>query len=205
MSESCAVCKKTSPTVSLKRCAKCFVTPDCSRDCQESDWKDHRKQSITKPFSRLDNGTWLHDRPETDVYRLLIDAYCLRVADDCNEDLDKSGGFQHFLDLVASRKLLPPWWTREKEEACKALSTDPSQWQYLSRTIKKSDIAGHYGDSQFPMQLRMFAEAVIGRGVGGADGTQMRALMVAMEQDGIGGGVASVIDTTTMNRSELRT
>ncbi len=115
------------------------------------------------------------------MYRLLVDAYRLRVADDCHGDPDRSRWFRHFLDLVASRKLLPPWWTREKTEACKALSMDPSQWQHLPRAIKKSDIAEHYGDPKFPMQLRMFAEAVTGRGVGGADGTQMKVLMVVME------------------------
>ncbi|KAL7621082.1 hypothetical protein AAE478_008394 [Parahypoxylon ruwenzoriense] len=224
MSQSCTTCKKTPPAVNLRRCAKCSTTLYCSRDCQKSDWKVHRKicgrqqgsasvanlspprgleQPITKPFSRLDNGTWLHDRPETDVYRLLIDAYRLRVTDDCSGDPDRLRGFQHFLDLVASRKLLPPWWTHEKGEACKTLAMDPSQWQHLQRTINKSDIIEHYGDKHFPMQLRMLAEAAIGRGVGGADGTQMRTLMVAMEQGGTAAGVASMIDATTMNVSRL--
>ncbi|KAK0702349.1 hypothetical protein B0H67DRAFT_650386 [Lasiosphaeris hirsuta] len=27
---------------------------------------------VSDPFTRLDNGTWLHDRPEKDVFRLLI-------------------------------------------------------------------------------------------------------------------------------------
>src|SRR3569833_3487412 len=33
------------------------------------------KSLSTNPFMRLDSGTWLHNRPEKDVYRLLIDAY----------------------------------------------------------------------------------------------------------------------------------
>lgn len=139
------------------------------------------------------------------MYRLLIDAYRLRVTDDCSGDPDRLGGFQGFLDLVASRKLLPPWWAQEKGAACKTLAMDSSQWQHLQHTVEKSDIIEHYGDPQFPMQLRMFAEAAIGRGVGGADGTQMRALMAAMEQGGMGGGVASMIDMTTMDMSGLRT
>ncbi|KAI5925405.1 hypothetical protein F4810DRAFT_708791 [Camillea tinctor] len=222
----CSTCKKAPPAVNLKHCAKCSTTLYCSRDCQKADWKSHKKvcskqqgapgttpsatprgldQTVARPFSRLDNGTWLHDRPEIDVYRLLIDAYRLRVADDGSGDSDASRGFQKFLELVASRKLLPPWWTSEKEEACKALSTDPSQWQNLSRTIQKSDVIEHYGDPQFPMQLRMFAEAAIGRGPRGADGTQTRKLMVAMEQGRMGGLGASVLDATTMNMAGLQT
>lgn len=36
---------------------------------------------VTKPFTRLLNNTWLHDRSEEDVYRLLIDAYRMRFED----------------------------------------------------------------------------------------------------------------------------
>ncbi|CAI4211001.1 unnamed protein product [Parascedosporium putredinis] len=36
---------------------------------------------LTKPFSRLEAGTWLHDRPARDVYVLLVDVYKLRIAD----------------------------------------------------------------------------------------------------------------------------
>ncbi len=36
--------------------------------------------------------------------------------------------------------------------------------------IEKHDVVEHYGDTLFPMQLRMFAEAVYGCGLGGAAG-----------------------------------
>ncbi len=96
MQGSCTTCKKASSE--LKRCAKCSTTLYCSRDCQKADWKTHKKvcgkqaqereaagggpsaatmlsppngleKPITKPFTRLDNNTYLHDRPEEDVYR----------------------------------------------------------------------------------------------------------------------------------------
>ncbi|KAL1837543.1 hypothetical protein VTJ49DRAFT_3666 [Mycothermus thermophilus] len=39
-------------------------------------------QPIPHPFTRLETGTYLHDRPIVDVYRILIDAYRLRLDDD---------------------------------------------------------------------------------------------------------------------------
>ncbi|KAI1819223.1 putative MYND domain protein [Xylaria intraflava] len=235
MADSCChVCKQSSAEASLKRCSKCSTTLYCSRDCQRADWKTHRKtcarqpsspddaaasgarlsppkgldQPIERPFTRLDNNTWLHDRPEIDVYRLLIDAYRLRVEDDYKlsgelqphsiYDGARNGlrGFTRFLRLVASRgRLLPPWWTPEKERACKRLGMDSSQWHDLRCAVEKSDIIEHYGHPQFPIQLRMFAEAAIGRGPGGSDGTQLRQAMMSVEQ-GSGTHVLTIDNTT---------
>ncbi|KAK3305123.1 uncharacterized protein B0T15DRAFT_567174 [Chaetomium strumarium] len=227
MSRSCTVCLKSPPEVTLKKCAKCSVTPYCSRDCQKADWKAHKKtcgkgsvplptadtalsppkgveQPIAIPFTRLNEGTWLHDRPEEDVYRLLIDAYRLRVEDDYTFDGDvdddslyggaSSGlaGFRRFLHLARQREdLLPPWWSDEKRRECEAFGMASSgHFQDLRCAVEKGDIIEHYGDPRFPMQLRMFAEAVYGRGPGGQDGTLMRQMMVAMEQ-GTAGPFAS--------------
>ncbi|KAK8862825.1 MYND domain protein [Apiospora arundinis] len=236
MNSSCTVCKKTAQEVSLKYCAKCSKTPYCSRDCQKADWKAHKEicdqpasastglsppkgldQPITKPFTRLDNGTWLHDRPETDVYRLLLDTYRLRVEDnytlegDADEDSLYSGapdglrGFRRFLRLAKSRQgLLPPWWGPTKQQACERLGMDPSQWQDLRCAVEKSDIIEHYGDPRFPMQLRMLAEAVYRRGPGGMDGTEMRKMMAGMEQGAHGPDArVTTIDNTTMRASEF--
>ncbi|KAL2168561.1 hypothetical protein VTG60DRAFT_7166 [Thermothelomyces hinnuleus] len=241
MAERCNACHKAPPEVTLKRCAKCSVTPYCSRDCQKADWKAHKKvcgkgggntasgsssnasdipradtmlsppkgldQPIAKPFTRLDNGTWLHDRPEKDVYRLLIDAYRLRVEDNYvwgGELVDLYGGapsglngLKRFLRLAGSRPgLLPPWWNAEKQRECEAFGMDSSNFQDLRCAVEKSDIIEHYGDPRFPMQLRMFAEAVYGPGPGGHDGTDMRKMMAAMEQGTAGSDshLASTID-----------
>lgn len=40
------------------------------------------EQHVPDPFTRLDDGKYLHDRPEKDVYRLLIDAFRMRSEDD---------------------------------------------------------------------------------------------------------------------------
>ncbi|KAF7305816.1 MYND-type domain-containing protein [Mycena chlorophos] len=39
--DECFVCKKTG--VNLQRCSKCRTFPYCSKECQASDWKEHKK------------------------------------------------------------------------------------------------------------------------------------------------------------------
>ena len=63
--------------------------------------------------------------------------------------------------------------------------------------MEKGDVIEHYGDPRIPMQLRMFAEAVYGRGPGGSNGAGMRAMMVAMEGGGMAGMNVANIDWTT--------
>ena len=220
---SCAGCLRSPPEVSLKRCARCLTTPYCSRDCQKEDWKTHKKTCgkpesdwagsdgeptspprgldapAAKPFTRLDNGTWLHDRPEKDVYRLLIDAYRLRIEDSYVHGIGAEGesvytvsphsidGFRPFLDRAARRaNLLPPWWAADKREACERMGTDRSDGNFhnLSISLEKSDVIERYGDPLFPMQLRMFAQAVYGDGPGGMNGNSMMKIMAAMEGGG---------------------
>ncbi|KAI0436916.1 putative MYND domain protein [Xylaria telfairii] len=229
MEGACNTCQKAS--TELKRCAKCSTTLYCSRNCQKADWKTHKKicgkqaherqgagsessaaatalsppkgleKPITKPFTRLDNNSYLHDRPEEDVYRVLIDAYRLRIEDEYtfegNAAVDSIYGgaessllgFQKFLRLAVSRAgLLPPWWNAQKQKACETLGMDSSQWHDLRCAVEKGDVIEHYGDSRFPMQLRMLGEAVIGRGFGSHNGTQMRKMMAMMEGGGVGSG-----------------
>jgi splicing suppressor protein 51 len=121
-------------------------------------------QPITKPFTRLDNGTWLHDRPEKDVYRLLIDAYRLRVDDNYNleGEVDANSlyggatsglkGLKRFLQLAGSRHgLLPSWWNAGKQRECEDFGMDSSQFHDLRCAVEKSDIIEHYSDPRFPM------------------------------------------------------
>ncbi|KAK5625285.1 hypothetical protein RRF57_001001 [Xylaria bambusicola] len=115
-------------------------------------------------------------------------------------------GFRKFLRQAASRSgLLPPWWNAAKQKACEELGMDRAEWPDLHCAVEKSDIIEHYGDQRFPMQLRMLAEAIIGRGFGGHDGTHMRKTMVTMENGGGGGGVMSAVDLLTGNFSTLST
>ncbi|KAL6792407.1 hypothetical protein GGI42DRAFT_335114 [Trichoderma sp. SZMC 28013] len=153
------------------------------------------EQPISMPFTRLDEGTWLHNRPETDVFKLLIDAYRLRVEDtyvfraELMEDSIYAGcktgqrGFRKFLRKAATIPgLLPPWWTKEKSAACEQFGMNPSQWHNLRWAVEKTDIMEHYGDRLFPMQLRMLAEAVYGIHPCGTAGIGARRLMMAAER-----------------------
>ncbi|KAJ9157492.1 Tudor domain-containing protein 1 [Pleurostoma richardsiae] len=230
----CATCKKTPPEVTLKRCAKCSVTSYCSRDCQKTDWKTHKKacgkqqqnaadtgpstpradgrsfssppkgldSPIDKPFTRLDEGTWLHGRSEKDVFRLLVDAYRLHLEDDlnfdgrCDDDSIYGGAtnslesFRRFLRTAAARKgLLPAWWNADKQGECERFGMTTTEFSNLRRKAGKSELISHYGHPQFPMQLRMFTESVLGRGPGGMNGTSMRKSMMAIESGEIEGHV----------------
>ncbi|KAI5460432.1 putative MYND domain protein [Mariannaea sp. PMI_226] len=228
MSLTCTICKKTSNETDIKRCGKCSETPYCSRECQGTDWKRHKKgcgkppprpgssppksvdQGISQPFTNLERGNWLHGRSEKDTYRLLLDAYRLRTEDDYNLEqiVDEDGlysgnpnslpGFKRFLDKAEQRPdLLPAWWNAEKRRECEAMGLDESVWQTLTCKIEKSDIIEHYGDGQFPMQLRLFAEAVVQRGPGGQSGATMRKLMADMEQGKMEGMSMAHVDATT--------
>lgn len=199
----CATCakKETELGQPLQRCSKCSSTRYCSRDCQKADWKDHKKTCgkespitpVEKPFHALYAKTWLHNRPEKDVFKLLIDTYRFRMEDnysmegDVDEDSIYAGaasglpGFRRFLSL-ATRKtgLLPPWWSSDKRKECEATGIGGQEWSDLSCCIEKHDVVEHYGNPMMPMQLRMFGEQVYGRGPGGQDGAaMMRAQMMA--------------------------
>ncbi|KAJ4329338.1 hypothetical protein N0V84_000233 [Fusarium piperis] len=228
---SCNKCKKSGDEVPLKHCAKCKQTHYCSRDCQKADWKTHKKvcgkqnapasgndglpplkgldQPIPDPFTRLDNGTYLHNRPEKDVYRLLLDTYRLRIEDMYKLEGEVDGdsvyaghedslqGFRRFMRKITRSKkaLLPSWWTPDKQRECEVFGMDEDQWQNLRCGVEKADIIEHYGDHQFPMQLRMLGESIYGNAPGGSDGTAMRKMLATFETGDItsAGGVASLL------------
>lgn len=218
--------KTEAEVPNMKRCAKCHTTPYCSRECQKADWKNHKKQcsvqgaaransasstsnsgrsapkiknlegSIDKPFHKLDDGTYLHDLPEKDVYKLLVDAFRLRLEDKYKFEGEQDGiyagesssiaPFKKFLRLAESRPgLLPPWWNDEKKTACVEYGETDS-WGNLGCGVEKSDIIEHYGSPNMPMQLRMLAEEVYGTPLMGADGKAMRMMMMAQESGGGG-------------------
>lgn len=166
---------------------------------------------IANPFTRIDNGTYLHDRPEGDVYKLLIDAYRLRMDDVSKFEgireadslyaagvTDALPGFRRFLDRVkAKRGVLPSWWDAEKEQACEQLGAagGGDGWSSLRRKLDKAAVLAHYRDDKFPMQLRIFVETICGRGVAGQDGTRMRKMLMQQEV-GRGPHYTTVIDTS---------
>ncbi|KAF5489484.1 hypothetical protein CGCS363_v012652 [Colletotrichum siamense] len=132
-----------------------------------------------KGWNRLGKGTWFHGRPETDVYKLLIDAYRLRMDDRWDVAkvkepgslyapgaTDGKEGFRIFLDKAEKTKsdegkpMLPTWWNAEKRKECEALGADTTQWTSLAKKVKKWDIHIHYDDMALAMQLRCVGEKV---------------------------------------------
>ncbi|KAK1981239.1 MYND finger [Colletotrichum cereale] len=153
-------------------------------------------QPILGAFTKLGQGTFLHDRPEIDVYRILIDTYRLRTEDIfnlegvatpkslyCNGVTDATEGFREFLARVgAVRSLLPAWWDAEKHTECEGLGhKDEHTWYSLKDKVSKGGIIQHYRDDHFPIQLRMLGEAVYGRAPGGGNGAMMREALADME------------------------
>lgn len=134
---------------------------------------------MENPFRKLLDEKWLHDRPETDVYKLLIDTYRLRMQDnyifgDADVDSIYNGlrdgrpGFRRFLKQVERRSgLLPEWWGPAKAKECVALGSGQHKDYNLGHAVEKHDIVEQYGDSIMPMQLRMFGEQIYGAGPAG--------------------------------------
>jgi mitochondrial splicing suppressor protein 51 len=149
---------------------------------------------FTKSFHALNDKKWLHNRPEADVYKLLINTYRLRLEDDYkfSGDVDVDSiyggapngykGFNRFLGKIEAknRALLPSWWSKEKAEECEKLGRRNGR-SSLSSTIEKGDIVEHYGDPLMPMQLRMFGEQVYGTGPGGQPGAAMMQVQMMAE------------------------
>ncbi|KAJ5909946.1 MYND domain protein [Penicillium tannophilum] len=213
---------------SLKQCSKCKSARYCSRDCQKANWKQHKKDcarlaqaaaetqpagsntsgsntgtqaldfKMNKPFHQLHAKKWLHGRPETDVYKLLIDTYRLRMEDKYNLEGDVASdsiysgvasgvpGFQRFLRLVeGKRELLPEWWSPAKSQACVAFASGQHNDYNVDHAVEKSDIVEQYGDPLMPMQLRMLGEQIYGSGPGGQPGAGMMQMqMLAEGSDG---------------------
>jgi splicing suppressor protein 51 len=235
----CSTCGKTaseSGVATLNRCAQCKKTAYCNRDCQKEDWKTHKKvcgkrantgagnannhsapvlknleHHVPNPFTQLDQGKYLHDRPKQDVYKLLIDSFRMRQQDETqfeNKTTPKSvytgaassiEPFRKYVAQAAARPgILPPWWTPETQRECEAFG-ESGTWNDLRKKVTKAEVIEHYGDEKAPMQLRMLAEAIIGAGLMGQDGSGMRKMMSSMESGGPGSGMkASMINVNQL-------
>ncbi|KAI8361869.1 hypothetical protein B0O80DRAFT_88355 [Mortierella sp. GBAus27b] len=223
MTERCSLssCGKTAAEagVALKRCAKCKTVLYCSRDCQKTDWKTHKATCAThanaavsatatsihvdKPFHKLHARTWLHSRPEADVYKLLLDTFRLRMEDESQfEGLTHSGTiytgnpdnrnvFEQFLRLAESRAgLLPPWWNAEKASECVNVNMENGG---LRAKLDKAGVIKVYSNSMMPMQLRVLGEQVYQRALGGMTSDSMVAMQMQVEAGSL---FSSTIDST---------
>lgn len=213
----------------LRACTGCKTTQYCERDCQKANWKTHKKECsknaaeaskantghgntystlrlkdlekhVPDPFTKLDQGNYLHDRPQTDVYELLIDSFRMRQENDFNLEnkttprsvytgaSSSAEPFRQYLDKATARPtLLPPWWTAKKSEEC-VIFGESGVWSDLRKTVMKHEVVQHYGNEKMPMQLRMLAEVVYGTSTMGRNGSDARKLMVQMESGGLRNG-----------------
>ncbi|KAF1365201.1 hypothetical protein EJ07DRAFT_95384 [Lizonia empirigonia] len=222
----------------LKACTRCKTTRYCGRDCQKANWKIHKKncsenaaeasksstehsdtystprlndleKHVPDPFTKLDQGKYLFDRPQADVYKLLIDSFRMRQSDDVNYEFktmprsvytgasSSAEPFRQYLDKAAARPaLLPPWWTAEKSKEC-IIFGESGAWSDLRKAVTKQEVIQHYGDRHMPMQLRMLAEVVYGTSTMGHNGSDVQNLMMLMESGGLrNGGSPSMFDAS---------
>lgn len=232
-STECSTCRKTQDQLPnlLKRCGKCKFQWYCSRECQKSDWKRHKKVCgntraepasmgntetssaghrnrpqaicyIPNPFTALNNGTWLHNRPKKDVFKLLVDTYRMRMEDEYvfqGEVLEGSlysgataaSAARHFkrfltktvkLDGIRNKKLLPEWWSKDSLNECVEFArTD--DFSNVGFAAEKHDMQDHYCQIHMPMQLRMFSEKIDGTLAAGMSGEAMLQMQVAVEKN----------------------
>jgi splicing suppressor protein 51 len=193
-------------------------TTYCSTDCLKADKKKHRKHCgrqaegrsnhpdasskpniknleapIHKPFTLLDRGTFLHDRPRPDVFRLLIDCYRLRVSDNFNLESiqppkNLRDGFKHFLSFAAQRPgLLPTWWDEGAAAECMAFGIEDvagTGWYSLAGRVGKAEVSAQYGTPFMAMYLRFLGEQVYLRGPGGQECKAFCRMMARKEQEG---------------------
>jgi splicing suppressor protein 51 len=104
------------------------------------------------------------------------------------ESAESRKAFKRYL-RKAERKIgyLPDWWNEEKSKECIRFGLRKSEWSYLGAAVEKSDITEHYDSPLMPMQLRMFAEEVIGEPLGGMGGGASMRAMQMMAEGGTGG------------------
>lgn len=179
-------------------------------DDDDSNCRWHEIKNIG-PFTHLGAGTYLHGRPEQDVYKLLVDCFRMRQQDNdvleghTDPDSVYSGAstsmvpFRKFIDLTVSCSgLLPSWWNDAKRAECEAFG-ESGNWSDLKKKATKQSIIDHYdGDSKMPMQLRMFGEVAYKRGPGGQDGTAMRNMLMEMKKKKKGGKISPIIRVDKM-------
>ncbi|EHK50434.1 hypothetical protein TRIATDRAFT_27180, partial [Trichoderma atroviride IMI 206040] len=153
------------------------------------------RTSLPNPFARLSKGLWLHDRHKIDVYALLIDSFRLREADDYwyaglkkkestfNGKESSVSPFRVFLSLAETKGLMPPWWSHKKRVECLDMGLDSSSDNFhdLCAMTRDIEVLVIYESAIMLMQLRMFAESVLGTGPARTNGQLMLQKMVVEE------------------------
>jgi splicing suppressor protein 51 len=142
---------------------------------------------VAMPFHQLRSYTWLHGRSERDVFKLLIDTYRLRVEDErphcknflyvCIEDFGR-----YLRQAESNRELMPEWWTSEKGVECMLFASDGDDWSTAVVDVSEMDIQRYYPELFMTLQMRVFAEQVLGGGPGGKNSISTIEIYLIAEQ-----------------------
>jgi hypothetical protein len=120
------------------------------------------------PCHKLDSIVWLHNQPETEVYKLLIDYLRLQRTRDFNgkdDASDEDATRQTLFDFLHEAKaILPTWWARRHASACVLLSMrrGSMEWSQLNRHLTAEDVENHYGCKETPKRLTELASLIYG-------------------------------------------
>lgn len=119
------------------------------------------QKHVPNPFTCIDRGTYLHDRPERDVYKLLIDTFRMRQADDLKMNgvttpntvytgaASSIGPFRAFLGKVEARgRVLPAWWNAEKRKECEEFAESGGDRSSVRSKVTKEEVISQYGDQR---------------------------------------------------------
>lgn len=117
----------------------------------------------------------MYGRFREDVYKLMINAYRLRLDDDSKflNVLDEDTIFtttniqgltvlDRFIQMAELEGLMPGWWNSNEMTVCIATGSSEG-WSSTKRKITITDVNEHYGDPLMGLQLRIFGEQVIGK------------------------------------------
>ncbi|KAK5988539.1 hypothetical protein PT974_10022 [Cladobotryum mycophilum] len=146
---------------------------------------------IKNPFACLKNGTWLYNREIKDTYSLLISSFRLREFDNLMfgytvyrnsvySGTESLPALNNFLETAKNKNLLPLSWTREDSLTCMMHATTPG-FYYVETSSSAEQLLELYGDPLIILQLRLFNEAVYGRGAAGTNGQQLLSKMIELE------------------------
>ncbi|EQB49669.1 hypothetical protein CGLO_10976 [Colletotrichum gloeosporioides Cg-14] len=143
-------------------------------------------------FTNLEKRTFLHNHPEKDVYKILIDYHRLRMEDDAKIVGIMSETPSTPLSLAMGKPDSDASWRRQGDQSM-AGSCRFGGMMRSNDSARPWLLMRHYGDDHFPMQLRMLGEFVWGSAPGRQDGTQMRRMLASRETSTAGPGFVEVL------------
>ncbi|ETV97202.1 hypothetical protein H310_09991 [Aphanomyces invadans] len=149
-----------------KKCSRCREQRYCSRECQQRDWKSH-KRMCGKPVSPFVE--WHVDLSRERVYERFVVSFQLRVEDEyvlagnlVGEYGEQAGDepcapqFQRYLERAKAKKVFPPDWTSDDDRKLMEVAG-----QHIHFAVEKHDVMEKYGNLE-PMVVRLLAEHILG-------------------------------------------